>query len=203
VPNGLAADLSLKKALPSTILGPRRLPEYSVPDIDADSLQPVGGPYRLLLDAERFSELRRPTLYALTNTIVSMLSNMGRAWGLRPAELQIFLIIGTASLQRFVRLKPPPLEHSGDTPLPTPFRSGISRRQIAELTGLSRESIRRTVLRLMERGLVVEPARGLLVHPQGMMQWGSGIFSPEEMLQPYIAMFDQLIRVGVVRVRDA
>jgi hypothetical protein len=55
----------------------------------------------------------------------------------------------------------------------------------------------------MERGLVVEPARGLLVHPPGMMQRGSEIFSPDEMLRPYIAMVEQLIRMGVVLVREA
>ncbi len=113
------------------------------------------------------------------------------------------MIIGAAGLQRFVRLRPLPLEHSGDAPLPDTFGSGISRRQIAELTGLSREAIRRTVLRLMERGLVVEVARGQLVHPRGMMLKGSAIFSPEEMVRPFVAMVEQLIQMGVVEVRQS
>lgn len=170
-------------------------------DSDPNLPQATGGTERLLLDAERFSELRRPALYALTNTIVSMLSDMGRAWEMKPAELQVFMIIGVSGLQRFVRIKPLPLEHSGDAPLPTELRSGISRRQIAELTGLSREGVRRTVIRLMERGLIIEPTRGLLVHPPGMLQNGSRIFSTEAMLRPYVSLVEQLIRMGVVKVQ--
>lgn len=161
------------------------------------------GTVRLVLDPERYAELRRPALYALTNGIISMLSDMGRAWDMKPAELQVFMIIGAAGLQRFVRLRPLPLEHSGDDPLPIQFRSGISRRQIAELTGLSRESIRRTVLRLIERGLVIEPSRGLLVHPPGMLQKGGAVFHPEEMVRTYVSMVEQLIRMGVVRIHHS
>jgi hypothetical protein len=172
-----------------------------VPEDDSDLQQTARPPAHLLIDDANFAKLRRPALYALVNTIVSMFSEMGRAWNLKPAELQVFMIIGVAGLQRFVRMRPLPLEHSGDAPLPADLRSGISRRQIAELTGLSRESVRRTVLKLMERQLVVEPVKGLLVHPPGMMRKGSAIFSPDEMLRPYISMVDQLVRMGIVKVQ--
>lgn len=171
---------------------------------DGDTTPPKlpEGTVRLALDTKRYAELRRPALYVLTNAIISMLSDMGRAWDMKPAELQVFMIIGAAGLQRFVRLRPLPLEHSSDDPLPATFLSGISRRQIAELTGLSRESVRRTVLRLMERGLVVEPTRGLLAHRPGMLQAGSAVFHPEEMVRRYVSMVEQLIRMGVVRVHQ-
>lgn len=172
-----------------------------MPASDPNLPQADGDADRLLLDLGRYSEVRRPALYALTNSIVSMLSDMGRAWEMKPAELQVFMIIGVAGLQRFVRMTPLPVEHSGDAPLPTQFRSGISRRQIAELTGLSRESVRRTVIRLMERGLVIEPTRGLLVHAPGTMLKAIEVFSPDDMLRPFVSMFEQLIRMGVVKVQ--
>jgi DNA-binding MarR family transcriptional regulator len=193
---------STLKVKPSCqILRPRKLPELLMAESDTSLPKLPEGAVRLVLDPERYAELRRPALYALTNSIISMLSDMGRAWDMKPAELQVFMIIGAAGLQRFVRLRPLPLEHTGDDPLPTTFLSGISRRQIAELTGLSRESVRRTVLRLLERGLVVEPSRGLLAHTPGMLQKGSTVFHPEEMVRPYVSMVEQLIRMGVVRIQ--
>lgn len=143
----------------------------------------------------------RPTVFAIINAIATSLTAMERAYGMRPAELQVFLLIGLAGVQRVLRERPLPDGIAGMEPVPLERLSGISRRQLAELTGLSREAIRRTTLRLVERGLVVEKERGALVHTPGSFQKLNDQLPLEDLLQPFVTMMNQLERSEAISVR--
>lgn len=51
-------------------------------------------------------------------------------------------------------------------PIPLELMRPVSRKSLARSTGLPRETVRRKVARLVERGLVVEANGGLIVPPQ-------------------------------------
>jgi biotin operon repressor len=155
---------------------------------------------RLRIDQDCLHANRRLAVYAIVNATIALNSEMGRAWDMRPAELQIFMMIGLASIQRYVRMTPIPEAYRDIEPLPDAFKSGISRRQLAELTGLSREGVRRAVLKLMARGVVIESQRGQLVHAEGLMKAGNARYSVEQMLQPFLAMTEQLLRLGIIHI---
>ncbi len=153
---------------------------------------------RSTINHERLAALARPSVFAVFNAVTITLCRMQHAYGMKPAELQIFLLIGLAGVQRVLRDRPIPADIAGVQPVPIERLSGVSRRQLAELTGLSREAIRRTILKLMERGLVVEASRGALAQSPGCFQKMSGIIPVHELLTPFLDMLAELDRLGVV-----
>jgi hypothetical protein len=124
-----------------------------------------------------------------------------KLYGLRPAELLVFDTIALASVQRTFRmvryLDPGTLDLQ-----PTDDSNGtISRRRVADTTGLSRATVGRILERLIKRGMVVEVGRGHLQVPVGVVMQGEFECDLEEMFAPVILMMDQFIRLGIVRSR--
>lgn len=157
---------------------------------------------RIMVDHGRYATMRRPAMYAITNAVVIMQTEAERAYGLRPADLQIYMLIGVAGVQRVIRTRPIPEIYAGDAPLPLSILSGISRRQLAALTGLSRDAVNRATKRLIGRGLVVEASRGKLAHAPGTLELTKSIHHPDAVLAPFVAMFEELLRLGVLRLAD-
>lgn len=155
---------------------------------------------RLHIDLDRLADNARPTVFAVINAIATSMTSMERAYGMRPAELQVYLLIGLAGVQRALRQRPLPRELAGMAPVPYEMLSGISRRQLAELTGLSREAVRRAVLRMMERGLVIEKSRGALVHTPGSFKKLNALLPLEDLVQPFVSMINELERLDAVRL---
>lgn len=156
----------------------------------------------LQVNQERLEAQTRVVVYTLVNTLAMTFSNMGRAYGLKPSEVQILLLIGLAGVQRLMRQRPVPADVAGIEAVPAEQLSGISRRKLAELTGLSREAVRRIADRLMEKGLVLERGRGMLAQTPGVLAHLSKLYSYREMLAPFLTMFEQLERLGVVERVD-
>ena len=143
----------------------------------------------------------RPAVFAVVNAIATSLTDMERAYRMRPAELQLFLLIGLAGAQRALRERPLSAELASMAPMPMDKISGISRRQLAELTGLSREAVRRAVLRLMERGEVMEKERGLLSHTPASFQRLNALLPMADFLRPFVTMMNELEQLNAIKVR--
>jgi DNA-binding IclR family transcriptional regulator len=122
-----------------------------------------------------------------------------RAYRLRPAELLVFDIVALASVQRNFRdLRQ--LDAVTADLCPTNEGNGaISRRRVADITGLSRSTVARILDRLIDRGMVHERRRGHLQVPVGVVLQGQHSFDLAEMFTPVALLTDQLVRLGVVR----
>ena len=161
-----------------------------------------GQQYRFEVDDGLLKKNARSSAFAVINAISVSLTSMERAYGMRPAELQIFFLIGLAGVQRVMRERPLSADLAGMTPIPIANLSGISRRQLAELTGLSREAVNRTVVKLMDRGLVMEQARGQLSHMHGSLIVLNELYPLAELVKPFVALTNELTRLGAVDVKE-
>jgi hypothetical protein len=104
-------------------------------------------------------------LPSLDATILAMNRRARGHFGLAPREWLVLLTIITAAVQRYARAPETDPRFLDVTPLPLHLSGRISRRRVAEVTGLAPESVRRHVLRLMDFGLVREEGGGLHSRP--------------------------------------
>lgn len=153
----------------------------------------------LEFDKSRHLEVWRLAAYSAANCLVSMQLKEMKLYGLRPAELLVFDTIALASVQRGVRnLRK--FDPSIADLRPTNESNGtISRRRVAETTGIPRANVGRILTRLMDRGMVIEVGRGQLQVPIGIVLQGAYACDLEEVFTPIIQMMDQFVRLGIVR----
>lgn len=78
------------------------------------------------------------------------------------------MLIAVSAIQRYARA--PDEAHVGADPLPTGVIGTISRRRLADTSGLPRETVARHVRTLIERGIVIELGRGQLTIPPGLLR---------------------------------
>lgn len=173
-------------------------PESSRQETQLEANDIGGG---IIFDRARFAEQRRMALYAYFNGALVFLAEMQRRFALKPGEAQICLLVHTASIQRVVRDPHIPDHLRGNAPVPVELANGISRRQIARVTGLSREAVRRCVAMLLARELVIEKSPGRLIAPPGFLLRVEDTYPTEAMLAPILAVFETFVRLGVVRTR--
>ncbi len=119
-----------------------------------------------------------------------------------PTEILIYLTVCVANVQKLMRERSVPDHFSATAVLPREWVIPISRNAIASATGLPRETVRRQVEKMIERGLLVEDPRGGVTPPPGVID----ILGLEPMLEPIVAEFtktaEQLARLGVIEVHD-
>ena len=161
----------------------------------------VGPPESLEFDWVRHAEVWRLSAYSAANCLVAMQLNEMKYYRLRPAELLVFDIVALASVQRTFR-KVRKLEETTSDIRPTNASNGsISRRRIADITGLPRATVARILQRLMARNMVHEIARGQLQVPTGIVLQGREPCDLDEMFAPIALLFDQYLRLGIIRPR--
>lgn len=117
---------------------------------------------------------------------------------INPTELQIYLTVAVANVQKLMRERQIPEEFSGTDILPREWVVPISRNAIASATGLPRETVRRVVQKMIARGLLIDDPRGGVTPPVGMVEkLGIG-----HLLEPIMTEFtrtaEMLIRQGVI-----
>ena len=115
----------------------------------------------LEFDYEALTANRRVVAFALANQFLAVQRAFADALDLDPTSVAIFLTVSVTNIQRIARdpTTAPGLRH--DAPMPEHMMTGISRRRIAESTGLPRETVRRRVGELIARGLLCETAGGV------------------------------------------
>lgn len=151
-------------------------------------------------NADRHAEVWRLSAYLLENLLLSMQLKQMQVYDLKPADLLVFNLIAVASVQKSARSA---RALSCDTPDFTPSDCGngsISARRIAEIADLPRTSVARSLARLKARSMVVERGRGQLQVPVGIILQGPFAVKSDELFAPVAGLFEQLVRLGVVRI---
>ena len=160
-------------------------------------------PFCVHHDKQRHGEVWRLAAYATANCLVAMELSQLRLYGLRPVDLLIFNVVALASVQKTVR-DVRALDLATHDISPDDFLNGtISRRRIADVTGVPRTTVARALVRLIAREMVVERGRGQLQVPVGVALQGRFNANIEQLYAPVIQLFDQLMRMGVVRIQSA
>lgn len=143
----------------------------------------------------------RVAMTALCNQFLTMHSAVSETTGLGPTEVLIFLTISVANVQRLMRERAIPQALCGTTPLPREWVVPISRNAIASATGLPRETVRRQIAKMIERGILVEDARGGVTPPADIIL----TFGFEPVLEGLVTEFaravEVLCRTGVMAIR--
>lgn len=117
---------------------------------------------------------------------------------LSPIELQIYVTICVANVQKLMRQRAIPDEFRSTTVLPREWVVPISRNAIASATGLPRETVRRHVEKMIARGFLVEDERGGVTPPAGVIDEFDLAPILEPMLTEFAKTTEQLLRLGVI-----
>jgi len=126
------------------------------------------GGTRLQIDAEAFERLQRLAMYEIVCAMLDLSCEVQETLGLRPDACQVYLLIAVSAVQRHARA--PDGAYVGIDPIPLSQSGTISRRRIADASGLPRETVARHVRNLIGRGLVIEVGRGRLTTPPGLLR---------------------------------
>jgi hypothetical protein len=144
-----------------------------------------------------FAEARM-TIFALGSTLLKQQKILSDYLEMRPTYVTVYLTVGLASIQRFVRKPDLDAAYRGVKPLPAEALGAISRRAIASATGLPRETVRRIVGDLLASGHLREAGRYGVTTRVGELV-------PERTQKTILALaveitrlVDELARLGVI-----
>jgi biotin operon repressor len=77
----------------------------------------------------------------------------------------------------------------------------ISRRAIAESTGIPRENVRRIVKELIDEGRIIETTDGHVRQPDGYMQAPGVVEAVNNLVNGMVKTMQHLINLNVVQIR--
>ena len=144
---------------------------------------------RITADHARFDDVARPASFAIINNLLAQLSIAGTALQMRPAKLLVYLVIVTAAVQRVLRDPDLPEGWHGTARMPRAVIGYISRRAIAEATGLPRENVRRIVAELIAEDR-------LLIGPRGAVANKGGLLESQRLLDSLHALLTENARIA-------
>lgn len=154
---------------------------------------------RVVTNPQKMLANWRVVMFGLTNLFLATHRAFATAGvSISPTELQIFLTVGVANIQKLMRERQIPENFAATEVLPREVIVPISRNAIASATGLPRETVRRQVEKLIERGLLIEDPRGGITQPIGYIH----DFQLQPLIEPMLSEFtktaESLIRLGVI-----
>lgn len=159
-------------------------------------------PAVIALDHARLAEVLRPTGFALVNDFLARHAVITGALDMRPNKLLVFLVIATAAVQKAMRDPRLPAEWQGTKRMPRAVIGYISRRAIAEATGLPRENVRRIVNELIAEDRLLLGPRGAVANKGGLLESQRIVASIHDQLTVAARTFQLLIDNGVITVSD-
>lgn len=118
---------------------------------------------KLNVDQDVLDEKLRFAGYHVMNVFLEIARQVGQNTGLDAASILILATINNASVQRLIR-HPGDIDiHStkGGTNIDASHFHSISRRAVADATGLNRELVRRKINKLIDAGIVQEDEHGV------------------------------------------
>lgn len=154
------------------------------------------------IDEMRFEANWRTVTYLIYNCALSLQIASQRTHALDPSEYLVFSVVACANLQRRMRELGPFSEDAIDHVPTDETNVPMSRRRIAEATGLPRETVRRIVQRLLDRGMLIQSGRYVLV-PVGLIRGEGRGWEPSLVLGPVLSLMQALVGIGAVRSRTA
>jgi CRP-like cAMP-binding protein len=155
---------------------------------------------RLHIDQSVVAHHFRASAFAMINCWLNQQRLMMEAVKMDLTELTIFLTVNVAGIQRLVRLPEIPEAFRGYEALPNELVGSISRRAIAEATGLPRETVRRTVNDLIRRGHLAAAGQHAVTTVRGTVRHEGTAQVPAMLAAEVQRMIDELARLGAVSV---
>jgi len=145
----------------------------------------------------------RVAMFGMLNLFVTQHRSLMMAGiNTNPTELLIYLTVGVANVQKLMRERMIPESMASTEILPREWVVPISRNAIASATGLPRETVRRHVAKMIERGLLIEDSRGGVTPPPGVIQ-KLGI---AQLLDPLVTAFartvETMLRTGIIAIEE-
>lgn len=117
-----------------------------------------------------------------------------------PATMLVYMVIALAAVQKVARQAHIPAELRGLEPLPPHLVGTISRRAVAESSGIPRETARRIISNLLAEGRIVKSGRNAVrVAPDNARREGF-VHVPALLLPEIARMIEDLRRLGIIGV---
>lgn len=155
---------------------------------------------RIRVNRARFESEARPTAYAATNGYLALHAIINDTFAMPPAKLLLYMTIMMAAVQRVMRGDELPDDLRDATPLPDEYVRYISRRALAEATGLSRETVRRMVAEMLDEGLLTEGPRGGLAAKSGLLAQTRVQQGLSALITEFGSITERLLKLGVLEI---
>jgi hypothetical protein len=152
------------------------------------------------VDHARLADVLRPTGFALVNDFLARHAVISAALDMRPNKLLVFMVIATAAVQKAMRDPKLPDDWRGTKRMPRTVIGYISRRAIAEATGLPRENVRRIVNELIAEDRLLIGPRGGVANKGGLLESAQIVASIHDQLTVTARTVQALIDTGVMSV---
>jgi hypothetical protein len=143
----------------------------------------------------------RASAFTIVNCYLNQQRLMAETLGMNLTELTVFLIVSVAGVQRLVRQPDIPEPLRGTEPLPVPLVGTISRRAIAEASGISRETVRRIVAQLIERGHLIESGPRAVATARGSARREGYEHVPAMLAVELVHTVNELQRLGAIETQ--
>jgi hypothetical protein len=157
--------------------------------------------YRVSVSAEATQRELRMCGFALLNQYLAMHHVIAEHLELHPVELLILIATTTGNVQRAVRPDALPEVLRGSTPLPPELIVPMSRRAIARVTGIPKETVRRHVDSMVRRGILLSMSRGVRARP-GLAD-RTAMTAILRVVELHAACTEQLIKLGALTTHPA
>jgi hypothetical protein len=157
--------------------------------------------YRVSVSAEATQRELRMCGFALLHQYLAMHLVISEHLELEPVELLILIATTTGNVQRAVSPDALPEVLRGSTPLPPELIVPMSRRAIARVTGIPKETVRRHVDGMVRRGILLSMSRGVRARP-GLAD-PTAITAILRVVELHAACTEQLINLGAITTHPA
>jgi hypothetical protein len=157
--------------------------------------------FRVSVSAEATQRELRLCGFALLNHYLAMHRVIAQHLELDPVELLILIATTTGNVQRAVRPDALPEVLRGSTPLPAELIVPMSRRAIARVTGIPKETVRRHVDSMVRRGILLSMPRGVRARP-GLAD-RTAVTAILAVVESHAVCTEQLIRLGAITTHTA
>lgn len=157
--------------------------------------------FRVSVSAEATQRELRMCGFALLNQYLAMHRVIAEHLELHPVELLILIATTTGNVQRAVRPDALPEVLRGSTPLPPELIVPMSRRAIARVTGIPKETVRRHVDSMVRRGILLSMPRGVRARP-GLAD-RKAMTAILRVVELHAVCTEQLIRLGAITTHTA
>ncbi len=151
---------------------------------------------------DRMTAHWRAAIFPLLNLFLAMLRALSEHEEMGPSVLLIYCTVCVGNIQKLMRERKVPNDYIATAVLPREWVVPMSRSAISAATGLPRETVRRHVGHLIEKGLLIEdPRGGVTIVPGAIQDRG---YEPllEKLLTEFARTSEALLRSGVIEVRS-
>jgi DNA-binding transcriptional ArsR family regulator len=149
---------------------------------------------------DRMAAHWRSAMFPLLNLFLATHRILAEHDGMSPSVLLIYVTVCVGNIQKLMRERNVPADYTATAVLPRELVVPMSRSAIASATGLPRETVRRHIGLLIERGMLIEDPRGGVTIVPGVIQDRGYQPLLEQLLTEFARTGEALLRSGVIEV---